>query len=138
MTSYNFYSIRYAYRFFTCQKTEPKTDSLYRCARLTAYRCTRLTDIVKCYNWMTDICNVWLICIAGLYMWFFIFIITLLEAGAHRHNMGRKSIYNSVCACRHTHINSSVSAPLNAMIIAVMKRIHWLMPTVGSEFFLDL
>ena len=42
MTSYNFYSIRYAYRFFTCQKTEPKTDSLYRCARLTAYRCTRL------------------------------------------------------------------------------------------------
>ena len=42
MTSYNFYSIRYAYRFLTCQKTEPKTDSLYRCARLTAYRCTRL------------------------------------------------------------------------------------------------
>ena len=30
------------YRFFTCQKTEPKTDSLYRCARLTAYRYTRL------------------------------------------------------------------------------------------------
>ena len=36
-----FYSIRYVYRFLTCQKTVPKTDSLYRCARLTAYRCTR-------------------------------------------------------------------------------------------------
>ena len=42
MTSFDFYSIRYAYRFFTCPKTEPKTDSLYRCSRLTAYRCTSL------------------------------------------------------------------------------------------------
>ena len=44
MTSYNLYLIRYryAYRFFTCQKTEPKTDSKHRCTRLTAYRCTRL------------------------------------------------------------------------------------------------
>ena len=42
MMSYIFYSIRYAYRFFTCQKTEPKTDSLYQCSRLTAYRYTRL------------------------------------------------------------------------------------------------
>ena len=42
MTSYIFYLIRYAYRFFTCQKTEPKTDSKHRCARLIAYRCTRL------------------------------------------------------------------------------------------------
>ena len=36
------YSIRYAYRFFTSQKNEPKTESLYRCVRLTVYRYTRL------------------------------------------------------------------------------------------------
>ena len=32
--------------FFTCQKTEPKTDSKHRCTRLTAYRCTRLIIII--------------------------------------------------------------------------------------------
>ena len=47
MTSYNFYLIRYAYRFFTCQKTEPKTDSKHRCTRLTAYWCTRLIIYIK-------------------------------------------------------------------------------------------
>ena len=47
MTSYDLYSIRYTYRFFTCQKTEPKTDSLYRCARLTAYWCTRLVTVLQ-------------------------------------------------------------------------------------------
>ena len=30
---------------FHLSKTEPKTDSLYRCARLTAYRYTRLLDM---------------------------------------------------------------------------------------------
>ena len=40
MTSYLFYSIWYAYRFFTRQKN----DSIYRCARLTEYRCARLTE----------------------------------------------------------------------------------------------
>ena len=44
---YFFYLIRYAYRFFTCQKTEPKTDSLYRCTRLTAYQYTRLIHICR-------------------------------------------------------------------------------------------
>ena len=47
-----FYSVRYAYRFFTCQKTKPKTDSINRCARLTAYRCTRLSTI-KMLNHLT-------------------------------------------------------------------------------------
>ena len=45
-----------------------------------------------------------------------------------------QSLYNSVCACWHTHINSSVSAPLNATKIAIMKGIHWWMPMVGPEF----
>ena len=36
--------IWYAYRFFTCQKTETKTDFKHRCVRLTAYRCTRLIE----------------------------------------------------------------------------------------------
>ena len=32
--------------------------------------------------------------------------------------------YNSVCTCRHTNLNSSASAPLNATKIAVMKVSH--------------
>ena len=38
------------------------------------------------------------------------------------------SIDISVCACRHIHINSFVSEPLNATQIDVMKCIHWRTP----------
>ena len=44
------------------------------------------------------------------------------------------SITNSVCACRH--INSFVSAPLNATKIVGMKRIHLRMVMVNPEFFI--
>ena len=47
-------------------------------------------------------------------------------------------IYNSVCACRHIHINSFVSVPLNATKIAVMKCIHWRTAVVGPEFLFSI
>ena len=34
-------------------------------------------------------------------------------------------IYNSVCARRHKYINSSVSAPLTSVKIAVIMGIYW-------------
>ena len=47
-------------------------------------------------------------------------------------------IYNSVCACRPKHINSSVSAPLNATKIAVMKGIDWQIRMVGSALLFSV
>ena len=48
------------------------------------------------------------------------------------HNSEEK-IYNSVCTRRHTHINSSASAPLKATKIAVMNVSHLGVTVVGSE-----
>ena len=48
MMSYIFLFDTVCVPVFTCQKNESKTDSLYRCARLTAYRCTRLIIAAQC------------------------------------------------------------------------------------------
>ena len=46
-------------------------------------------------------------------------------------------LYNSVCACRHIHINYFVSVPQKATKIAVMKCIHWQKAMVmGRNFYI--
>ena len=47
-------------------------------------------------------------------------------------------IYNSVCARRHKHINSSPSAQLNATQIAVMKGSHWRTWMVGPDILFSI
>ena len=37
---------------FHLSKTEPKTDSIYPCAWLTAYRCTRLIDTLSRFEFV--------------------------------------------------------------------------------------
>ena len=44
--------------------------------------------------------------------------------GIQYYTLASSIYYYSVCACQHIHINSFVSAPLNATKIAVMKCIH--------------
>ena len=52
--------------------------------------------------------------------------------------MKKKNVYNSVFTCRHIAINSSVSAPLNATKIAVMKDSHGRVVMFGSELLFSM
>ena len=70
--------------------------------------------------------------LANMYKLFTKIITTRLERKLYN------IIYNSVCALRHKHINSSANAQLNAAQTAGMKGSHWTTWMVGPDILFSI